>query len=324
MSNVQSSIGPCILLASIVGVIVLTYSLGKWGLCDARYTVGGSLTATTRRGLQSAGPRPGICFIHITNSQVSFSAADDSAYQMGMFHVFDYAQRHGHAYLRVMDTSGSSHLHGVWAKPKHLSRALREYEIVVLMDMDLYIPDPTIPFTFLLDRWGFNQSTLVLQAMDPDLKPRNYITDKNGSEVLMANTGFVVLRSHPKVMRLLDQWYHCRDTTYGAEHCGGYNFTGSLNQPPWNLLVRPQLNASEHIIVPCEEANGYPETFGDKNHGCVGKYIWHPWFHKNKVQQVLADLIDIGQREQLLAELVHGDHLRFWLDAPPLPWAADS
>lgn len=76
-------------------------------------------SSTAQRSAQRIG------FIHLTNSPVSFDPADDSLFQLAMLHIYDYTQRHGYGYLRVVDTSGAGHLHGVWVKPKHLSRALQ-------------------------------------------------------------------------------------------------------------------------------------------------------------------------------------------------------
>ncbi|KAL4856623.1 hypothetical protein ACK3TF_003057 [Chlorella vulgaris] len=56
----------------------------------------------------------------------------------------------------------------VWVKVDVLSRYLKLYDMVVLLDTDVYLNYLTIPFEALLQHWNFTDSKLVVNVMDPD------------------------------------------------------------------------------------------------------------------------------------------------------------
>lgn len=189
---------------------------------------------------------------------------------------------------------------------------VQEFDLLVLVDADVLVPDPSVPVTALLERWGFAERALVLQALDPANVTINYVKERSGAQVLMANTGFMVLRNHPKVAALLDQWYGCRRAEPSVAACNGYNFTGVRNQPVWNLLIRPQLGPGELVLAPCAEANGFPPSVGP-NLGCNGTHVAHAWHFKEWVQRRLAQEFNASRRAELLPQIINGGHIRLWL-----------
>lgn len=197
-------------------------------------------------------------------------------------HLSIYCQLHGYDYVRVIDESHEKH--GVWTKVKHLPAILQRYDLIIFLDFDAYIVNISLPITALLDQWNFRSTSLILQAFDPD-GPDNYVTDATGARVLNLNTGFMVLRNHPKTILLLQQWYACTET---IPECQQYT---SKNQPAWNIWFRPQLIKDEELVaIPCGDANGgvVDGRFICGDHSCIGKYISHLWTEKEEAKRILT------------------------------------
>ena len=256
-----------------------------------------------------------------------------------MYHIFEYASRHDYSYLRIVDTtgtayspgSGRAYLHGVWSKAKHLQRVLTDFELVVLVDIgDVFVPNPSIPFTKMLKEWGYDDETLVVGYTDPRVcftVQNATFTDYNCApsemsdpRIRMMNTGFMVFKNHPKVFRLLKQWYTCRDpilrgADWVEDSCSNFKPTGStwLTQPVWNVIVRPQFENGELLILGCEfVGNGPLDGY------CTGKHIWHRMYDKYRpsrkgmLDRILANMFNSTQRAAILADLVNSNHIRLW------------
>ena len=304
-------------------------------------------TNSERRGGLLTDPEAqrsaGICFVHLTNRHIDWRPENNSLYQTSMYHVFDYTRRHGYSYLRVVDTSGTAYrpgsgkayLHGVWSKAKHLQRVLAMFELVVLVDIgDVFFPDLNKPFTDMLQEWQYDsETTLVIGYTDPRVcfkVQSNNFTDYNCApdemhdpNIRMMNTGFMVFRNHPKVHRLLHEWYSCRDPLLRVgepvdDLCTGFNpgnpaVPNWLTQPVWNVLIRPQFLAGELLVLSCEfVGNGPLDTY------CTGKHVWHRMYDKYKpskkgiLEKELAVMFNSSERAELLADLVNNNHIRLW------------
>ena len=67
-----------------------------------------------------------------------------------------YALRHGYTYLRLINQVAHDKAGGVWGKVHGVQKVLEQpCDLAVLVDQDVVMVDPNIPFTSLLQRWNF-------------------------------------------------------------------------------------------------------------------------------------------------------------------------
>ncbi len=198
----------------------------------------------------------------------------DTMADLSMLLVMHYCQTHGYQYRRyTVQNVPEGRVYG-WTKPDIWLSLLSEFELVVGLDLDVIFERPHLSLEHMLVRWGFTSDTLVLQPLDPDIDI-NYVFESSLPEgkLLMANIGFMVLKSDPKVLDLLGKWSRC---TTEILNCN----KGLEDQLAWNAFIRPLfVEGTEWVGAPCNEANGHTQIEGMEhdNDGCNGTYVSHHW-----------------------------------------------
>jgi hypothetical protein len=167
----------------------------------------------------------------------------------------------------------------IWTKPRAIRDMVAnpECELVVFFDSDAYITQPSYSLYDLLDRWDFHDRAAMLLAMD---QPDHPMPENRNA----TNTGFMVFRSGPKALQILDDIIACPETIPGCEHWKIYE---KYEQTAFNVYIRPKLvEGEELIIIPCDDANG-----NFKNQHCHGKFITHAWHALDSVTTRAADIM---------------------------------
>lgn len=142
--------------------------------------------------------------------------------------------------------------------------------------------------------------SLFLQSLDPDLEP-NYQLDVNHEKVRRGNTGFMVFRNTPRTKEVIQQWLDCPKK---IPDCQPYTYTGLHEQHVFAHWIRPTLAPGELVLIPCNDANSYPNGNPTFTGDCVGKYINHYWSDKGAAKLRLEEIVKQEVRTLLMMQLV--------------------
>jgi hypothetical protein len=152
-----------------------------------------------------SAPFTRIAILNVMNQKLDFSRFElpqFSAVRNAMF-----AALHGYSYVLVEDESmAGGRNEGLWCKPRNLPSVLKDFDLVVHMDFDVYINELNLSFKRLFETWEFAPSHELLMALDPGLA-FNHVQLANGTSILNLNTGFIVVRNTPGMVALLTEWY---------------------------------------------------------------------------------------------------------------------
>lgn len=147
--------------------------------------------------------------------------------------------------------------------------------MVVFLDADAIIQYPHLPFEWLFNYWGFNSNTRVAMAVDPD-EPQN--KDSRGNIYL--NTGFLIAQNSSRTNEIFDAWESC-PSEIRYSNCSRWAEEWPHEQAAFGEYLRYDFDEPEDVMVlPCAEANGYPEL---ENSTCHGEFIGHYWTAKHLV-----------------------------------------
>jgi hypothetical protein len=103
----------------------------------------------------------------------------------------------------------------------------------------------------------------------------------------MVNTGFFVAYNNNETRELFLEWENI--TKHGDQYWELYADRWPFEQGAFNAYVRTYLNPGEFIVAPCNDANGFPNSFWGKPQ-CEGLYIQHRWRTSNR-DQVIVDYL---------------------------------
>ena len=207
------------------------------------------------------------------------------------FNMYLYAERHSYVYIHVA-ANKTRDRRGSWNKVYWARKLLHRFDYLVICDFDVMFVDVERRIEDLMDHWGWTPKARGLASLDPDV-PRNHITWQNGSKIVAANTGFIILRNDPKVKRMLQDWWDCPVVIPGCEKWlkrqGGHLYT---DQGAWNEFVRMRFTQQELILVHCNQANGHPKSLL-----CNGEHVKHFWTDKSGMikclhKSILKGIID--------------------------------
>ncbi|KAJ6157839.1 hypothetical protein N7470_005431 [Penicillium chermesinum] len=192
---------------------------------------------------------------------------------IGRLDHFMFATIHGYDY-KIFKAPSPQGLHGTWSKVSAIRQALQDYEIVVFLDADAIIRYPHLPFEWLFNYWGINENTRVAMALDPD-EPQN----KDSQGVTYLNTGFVVAQQSLETNELFDAWESC-PSEVRYPNCSWWAEEWPHEQAAFGEYLRYDFEPDDVKVLPCAEANGYPEL---ENSTCHGEFIRHYWTAKHLV-----------------------------------------
>ena len=192
-------------------------------------------------------------------------------YQLSAIRNAIYAKLHKYSYVLFEEEEAKGvRDRGCWAKAGNIAPVLKDFDLVVYMDFDVYINNMTVPFEQLFDVWGFTNDHDLLMALDPD-KPYNHVQLANGTCILNLNAGFMVIRNTPEMMSLMKEWYTRKDS-------------GHDDQRAFNIYIRSKVPVDKLLVLPCKEANGGDPAWNKEDPTCNGIHIRHAWLDKGYVE----------------------------------------
>jgi hypothetical protein len=162
-----------------------------------------------------------------------------------------------------------------------MREALKTHDIVVFLDSDAIFNNPEVPIEWLMNYWSVSDNTTIALSSEPALE-RDADDRGNPSE----NTGFMIIQNHPLTFELYEAWAECpEDTRY--ENCSHWKHPRQREQAAFSNYIRYDPAFEPTIqILPCLEANGYPERFDETR--CKGTFVRHLWGNKEWVKDTMA------------------------------------
>jgi hypothetical protein len=220
--------------------------------------------------------------------------------------------------------------HPVWSKVYALHHAMtvmteftdnsegNQYDYVIVLDLDIFFMDYKQSIFEKIKQWDPAGQSLIYMPSDTDEETNYLIPNGSEEEVLNVNTGFQIWKVHPLTKELIQQWKTCLESIPG---CQKWKYQWPFDQGAFNEYIRPLINKAAETgattaaalisvtgesdgqlivaspvssnpltIIPCDEANGFPEEYenfillqpnGERhefgNHKCSGKFVSHFW-----------------------------------------------
>jgi hypothetical protein len=204
----------------------------------------------------------------------------------GFLSHYLYAMIHGYSYKFVRAPKYADRAPH-WAKVIFTRELLREYDIVVTVDYDAMFTTPQVPIEWMLNYWRIGPETLVAMAEDPAGNPNFDVRHK-----VNVNSGFIIAQAGEKTQRLFKDWAECpSETRYPG--CAVWKEKPFHEQSAFSSHVRYDFLDGYSIdshpqyirMLPCKEANGYPEV---AECGCLGQFVRHYWANKNLTNRELS------------------------------------
>ncbi|KAK4150436.1 hypothetical protein C8A00DRAFT_18028 [Chaetomidium leptoderma] len=196
----------------------------------------------------------------------------------GFVSHYMYAMIHGYSYKFIRAPKYADRAPH-WSKVIFTKELLKEYDLVVMLDYDAMFTTPEVPIEWLLNYWNIGPETLVAMAEDPNGEP-NF----DSRHRVNINSGFIIAQASEKTQRLFKDWAECpEETRYPG--CAVWKDKPFHEQSAFSSFVRYDFLDGYSIdthpqyirMLPCKEANGYPEVAGC---GCLGQFVRHYWGKK--------------------------------------------
>ncbi|KAJ9669411.1 hypothetical protein H2201_000278 [Coniosporium apollinis] len=219
----------------------------------------------------------------------------------GVYGHYLYATIHGYDY-KFVRTPEFDDRGPCWAKPMAVADLLKSYRFVIFMDSDTVWRFPEIPLEWLLNYWNFTKETSVAMALDPAGIGVNY--DSFGK--LVHNSGFVIAQSNERTKEIFKAWVECPDGIRYPE-CKQWANNWSFDQRAFADHVRYDFNKETDVLdLPCNEANGYPESHPGLAGECHGVFVRHHWIQKQRIKPAVMNSIMHVFMERMHDEFLEG------------------
>jgi hypothetical protein len=164
--------------------------------------------------------------------------------------------------------------------------------VVVAIDADAVFNHPEIPLEWLFNHWNITNNTAITMSIDPDEKANYDVYGK-----LNNNAGFIIAQNLPRTHEMLRAWAACPDEPSEAyAKCSRWKKPWPAEQAAFSEYIR-YIYADPNDVheLPCDEANGFPES--DK--GCAGRFLRHMWWRKWDIKH----RVDNGIMQYLMAKI---------------------
>ncbi|KAF2096310.1 hypothetical protein NA57DRAFT_42756, partial [Rhizodiscina lignyota] len=232
----------------------------------------------------------------------------------GVLNHYLYSKIHGYDY-KFIHTTPYPDRDTPWSRIPALSSLLKEYDLVVSVDIDVIFPQLHIPYEWLLNIWGVTADTAIALPTEPFMKGWNGSKDRKGRR--NDNAGFMTLQKVPRVQEMLKKWVDC---PVKRKACAHFKHRWPAEQGAFNEFIRYEY---WDIIreIPCDDALGYPGM----NSNCHGRLVSHYTLAKKHVKEAAQTALAYGVMQQLQLDLqsrtseLKIERLKFGLDAEPEP-----
>lgn len=222
-----------------------------------------------------------------------------------------YAQIHGYDYKFYSAHSIPDH-HDTWIMPHVFHELTPKYDFIVAMDADVTVSHLEVPLEWMFNRWNVTRNTSMALPWDTEEWRGEKSVSRDGSDMLVFNTGFVVAQNLPLTMKMLAAWKDCTsESRYPG--CGQWKQKWSHEQRAFSEYIRhdPEFNATSESIVAiaCDDAVGWPGFKADAHldyeiADCSGNFFRHHTLIKSKTKtshagSVMQALSQVLQKEML-------------------------
>lgn len=207
------------------------------------------------------------------------------------------ASIHGYTYHFVQPKPWPNETRwNVWTKIPKLRKLLDVCKVVLMIDSDVVIQHPELPFEWLLNRWNFSQETSMALPWDVWY----WVNETTGERILenpgaidalgelSMNAGVVIAQSSPRTKDMVDAWATCPDDEERFPGCEHYSTGWPAEQGAFNEYVRHEFNRSSDLQpIACNEANGFP----GQHMNCSGVFLRHFTSDKLQVKPNVAQVL---------------------------------
>lgn len=203
------------------------------------------------------------------------------------------AMIHDYRYTFIHIANEPSDRYMSWAKVPAIIEHLKECKYILNVEADGIFKELTLPMEWQMNYWNFTKSTNVAIPLDPT---EDFNRDWNGKVNL--NTGFILAQNTPRTLEIWGDWKSCLDR---FPNCENFRNSWPAEQGAYSSIIRYAYNKPDDLLVlPCSEANGYPESDSD----CTGSLNYqHFWIKK---EQLLKDKAVVPMM-QLMMQSLHLD-----------------
>lgn len=225
------------------------------------------------------------------------------------FFRLDLALIHGYDY-RLVRPPDYTDRHGTWVKVPAIQEALKTHDIVVFLDADAIFHYIDLPLEWLMGHWNITENTLLAATIDID-ESSNF--DSKGN--IYWNTGFIIAQQSERTQEMFTRWEAC-PTEEEYEGCSYWKESWAHEQAAFGNYIRYDYNHSGYLQpLPCNEANGSPEPYGE----CRGVFVRHYWHNKQKTIEELYEQVS-SETVNMVHQLFHDQIDRFFVDGSNLTY----
>jgi hypothetical protein len=200
---------------------------------------------------------------------------------------------HGYRYTFIHLANEPTDRFQSWAKVPAIIEHLKECKYLLNVEADAIFKELTLPMEWQMNYWNFTKTTNVAIPSDPT---EDFNRDWKGQVNL--NTGFILAQNTPRTLEIWEGWKSCLDR---FPDCESFRDSWPAEQGAYSSIIRYAYNKpNDLLVIPCSEANGYPESNSD----CTGSLNYqHFWIKK---EQLLKDKAVVPIM-QLMMQSLHLD-----------------
>lgn len=211
---------------------------------------------------------------------------------------------HGYRYTFIHVAQKPSDRYVSWAKVPAIIEHLKECKIVLNVEADAIFKELTLPMEWQMNYWNFTKDTKVAIPADP---AADFNLDWKGNVNL--NTGFILAQNTPRTLEIWESWKSCVDDYDRFPDCQKFADDWPAEQGAYSSIIRYEYNDPDDLLViPCEEANGYPEADFD----CKGTLNYqHFWIKKDLLlkERAKVPIMQLMMRSLHLDLLIRKDEV---------------
>ncbi|KAF2755653.1 hypothetical protein EJ05DRAFT_109762 [Pseudovirgaria hyperparasitica] len=196
----------------------------------------------------------------------------------GIIGHYMYSVIHGYDYL-MLRAPRYEDRHDAWGKVLMMEYALKNHDYVVFYDSDAIMANPEVPIEWLMNYWQITSNYSIAIASESLLE-----RDKDEKGNPGQNSGFMIVNNIPKTHEIYRAWAECPEESH-YPGCAKWKQTRLREQSAFSNYVVYEYK-DEIKILPCAEANGYPEQDPDSH--CKGVFLRHHWMHKELTKDMFA------------------------------------
>jgi hypothetical protein len=154
---------------------------------------------------------------------------------------------------------------------------LKECKFVLFTEADGIFKELMLPLEWQMNYWNFTKETNIAIASDP-LSDLN--KDSHGNMNL--DLGFVLAQNTERTFEIWEGWNNCLDDSTKFPDCQKWAYNWPAEQGAYSSIIRYKYSEpGDLLIIPCDEANGYPES----DTGCHGTLNYqHYWLKKDTLK----------------------------------------